>query len=50
MTARAALAMASLLVSAACVMPGQARRNAYDYDPLVAANPRSIVVAPILSP
>ena len=50
MTARAALAMASLLVSAACVMPGQARRNAYDYGPLVAANPRSIVVAPILSP
>ncbi|MGH0029858.1 MAG: GNA1162 family protein [Myxococcota bacterium] len=46
---RAALLLL-LLGSAGCVMPGQARRNAYDYGPLVAADPRSVVVAPVVSP
>jgi hypothetical protein len=39
-----------LLVLAGCMMPGQARRAAYDYSPLVAADPRSVVVAPVVSP
>jgi hypothetical protein len=39
-----------LLLLAGCMMPGQARRAAYDYSPLVAADPRSVVVAPVISP
>jgi hypothetical protein len=40
----------SLLLLAGCMMQGQARRAAYDYSPLVAADPRSVVVAPVTSP
>jgi hypothetical protein len=47
---RVLVLLSLLLPATGCVMPGQARRNAYDYGPLVAADPRSIVVAPILSP
>jgi hypothetical protein len=42
-------AFAPLLLTIGCMMPGQSRRAAFDYGPLVRADPRSIVVAPILS-
>lgn len=39
-----------LLLLAGCATPGQARRDAFDYAPFVAADPRSVVVAPVVSP
>ncbi len=43
-------ALLFLLLLAACAMPGAARRNAFDYGPYVTSNPRSVVVAPVVSP
>ncbi len=44
------LAVLSLALLSGCAVPGQARREVFDYSPLVAADPRSVVVAPVVSP
>jgi hypothetical protein len=44
------IALLPLLLATGCMMPGQARRSAFDYAALVSADPRSVVVAPVVSP
>lgn len=47
---RAVSALLVLLLLAGCTIPGAARRNAFDYGPYVTSDPRSVVVAPVVSP